>query len=173
MRDAVGLCLDPPHDAAVFSFDEKSRIQALDRTRPGLPMKKGRCEKMTRDYKRHGAATLLAASNIATAEVLGKTCPKHRHQEVLRFLREVERTVPEEQEIHIVLDNCATRKHEKALAWIEREKRVFLHFVPTSSSRANLVERFFAMLAQKQVRRGVFASAPQLEKVLARLPAQL
>ena len=121
---------------------------------------------MTRDCMRHGAATLLAALNIAAGEALGKTCRKHRRRDALRFLREAERTVPEEQESHVVLDNRATRKHEKALAWIEREKRVLLHFVPTSSSRASLVERFFAMLARKQVRRGVFASAPQLEKRL-------
>jgi transposase len=162
----VGLYLDPPHNAAVFSFDEKSQIQALDRTQPGLPMKKGRCETMTHDYKRHGTTTLFAALNIATGEVIGKTYRKHRHQEVLRFLREVEKAVPKEQEIHIVLDNYATHKHEKVLAWIERKKRVFLHFIPTSSSWANLVERFFAMLTQKQVRRGVFTSVPDLERCL-------
>ena len=166
LRDVVGLYLDPPHNAAVFSFDEKSQIQALDRTQPGLPMKKGRCETMTHDYKRHGTTTLFAALNIATGEVIGKTYRKHRHQEVLRFLREVERAVPKEQEIHIVLDNYATHKHEKVLAWIERKKRIFLHFIPTSSSWANLVERFFAMLTQKQVRRGVFTSVPDLEKCL-------
>ena len=132
LRDVVGLYLDPPHNAAVFSFDEKSQIQALDRTQPGLPMKKGRCATMTHDYKRHGTTTLFAALNMATGEVIGKTYRKHRHQEVLRFLREVEETVPKEQEIHIVLDNYATHKHEKVLAWIERKKRVFLHFIPTS-----------------------------------------
>ena len=162
----VGLYLDPPHNAAVFSFNEKSQIQALDRTQPGLPMKKGRCETMTHDYKRHGTTTLFAALNIATGEVIGKTYRKHPHQEVLRFLREVEKAVPKEQEIHIVLDNYATHKHEKVLAWIERKKRVFLHFIPTSSSWANFVERFFAILTQKQVRRGVFTSVPQLEKCL-------
>ena len=166
LRDVVGLYLDPPHNAAVFSFDEKSQIQALDRTQPGLPMKKGRCETMTHDYKRHGTTTLFAALNIATGEVIGKTYRKHRHQEVLRFLREVEKAVPKEQEIHIVLDNYATHKHEKVLAWIERKKRVFLHFIPTSASWANLVERFFGMLTQKQVRRGVFTSVPHLEKCL-------
>ena len=136
LRDVVGLYLDPPHNAAVFSFDEKSQIQALDRTQPGLPMKKGRCATMTHDYKRHGTTTLFAALNMATGEVIGKTYRKHRHQEVLRFLREVEKTVPKEQEIHIVLDNYATHKHEKVLAWIERKKRVFLHFIPTSASWA-------------------------------------
>ena len=162
----VGLYLDPPHNAAVFSFDEKSQIQALDRTQPGLPMKKGRCATMTHDYKRHGTTTLFAALNMATGEVIGKTYRKHRHQEVLRFLREVEKTVPKEQETQIVLDNYATHKHEKVLAWIERKKRIFLHFVPTSASWANLVERFFAVLTQKQIRRGVFTSVPHLEKCL-------
>ena len=166
LRDVVGLYLDPPHNAAVFSFDEKSQIQALDRTQPGLPMKKGRGATMTHDYKRHGTTTLFAALNVATGEVIGKTYRKHRHQEVLRFLREVEKAVPKEQEIHIVLDNYATHKHEKVLAWIERKKRVFLHFIPTSASWANLVERFFAMLTQKQIRRGVFTSVPHLEKCL-------
>ena len=166
LRDVVGLYLDPPHNAAVFSFDEKSQIQALDRTQPGLPMKKGRCATMTHDYKRHGTTTLFAALNVATGEVIGKTYRKHRHQEVLRFLREVEKTVPKEQEIHIVLDNYSTHKHEKVLAWIERKKRIFLHFIPTSTSWANLVERFFSTLTQKQIRRGVFTSVPQLERCL-------
>ena len=166
LRDVVGLYLDPPHNAAVFSFDEKSQIQALDRTQPGLPMKKGRCATVTHDYKRHGTTTLFAALNMATGEVIGKTYRKHRHQEVLRFLREIEKTVPKEQEIHIVLDNYATHKHEKVLAWIERNKRVFLHFIPTSASWANLVERFFGILTQKQIRQGVFTSVPHLEKCL-------
>ena len=166
LRDVVGLYLDPPHNAAVFSFDEKSQIQALDRTQPGLPLKKGRFATMTHDYKRHGTTTLFAALNVATGEVIGKTYRKHRHQEVLRFLREIEKVVPKEQDIHLVLDNYATHKHEKVLAWIERKRRIFLHFVPTSTSWANLVERFFGLLTQKQVRRGVFTSVPQLEKCL-------
>ena len=135
----------------VFSFDEKSRIQALDRTQPGLPMKKGRGATMTHDYKRQGTTTLFAALNIATGEVLGKTYRKHRHQEVLRFLREVERRVPKDQEIHIVLDNYATHKHEKVLGWIERNKHVFLHFTPTSALWVNLVKRFFAALTHKRI----------------------
>ena len=166
LRDVVGLYLDPPHNAAVFSFDEKSQIQALDRTQPGLPMKKGRGATMTHDYQRHGTTTLFAALNMATGEVIGKTYRKHRHQEVLRFLREVEKAVPKEQEIHIVLDNYATHKHEKVLAWIERKKRIFLHFIPTSASWTNLVERFFAILTYKQIRRGVFTSVPHLEQCL-------
>ena len=167
----VGLYLDPPDNAAVFSFDEKSQIQALDRTQPGLPqpglpMKKGRGGTMTHDYKRHGTTTLFAALEVASGKVIGRTYRKHRHQEVLRFLREVDKAVPADQEIHIVLDNYATHKHEKVLNWIERKKRIFLHFTPTSASWANLVERFFATLTDKQIRRGVFTSVPHLEKCL-------
>ena len=166
LKDVVGMYLDLPENAVVFSFDEKSQIQALDRTQPGLPIKKGRGGTMTHDYKRHGTTSLFAALNVATGEVIGRTYRKHRHQEVLRFLQEVEKTVPQGQEIHIVLDNYATHKHEKVLGWIERKKRVFLHFTPTSASWANLVERFFAMLTDKQLRRGVFTSVPQLEQCL-------
>ena len=118
------------------------------------------------DYKRHGTTTLFAALNVATGEVIGRTYRRHRHQEVLRFLREVEKTVPRDQEIHLVLDNYATHKHEKVLGWIERRKRVLLHFTPTSASWANLVERFFAVLTDKQIRRGVFTSVPHLERCL-------
>ena len=166
LHDVVGLYLDPPENATVFSFDEKSRIQALDRTQPGLPMKKGRGGTMTHDYKRHGTTTLFAALEVASGKVIGRTYRRHRHQEVLRFLREVDKAVPEDQEIHIVLDNDATHKHEKVLNWIGRKKRIFLHFTPTSASWANLVERFFAMLTDKQIRRGVFTSVPHLEKCL-------
>ncbi|MCY4378061.1 MAG: IS630 family transposase [Spirochaetaceae bacterium] len=166
LQDVVGLYLDPPENAVVFSFDEKSQIQALDRTQPGLPMKKGRGTTMTHDYKRHGTTTLFAALEVASGKVIGRTYRKHRHQEVLRFLREVDKAVPADQEIHIVLDNYATHKHEKVLDWIERKQRIFLHFTPTSASWANLVERFFATLTDKQIRRGVFTSLPHLEKCL-------
>ena len=166
LRDVVGLYLDPPENAAVFSFDEKSQIQALDRTQPGLPMKKGRCGTMTHDYKRHGTTSLFAALDMATGKVIGRTYRRHRHQEVLRFLREIDKAVPKDQEIHLVLDNYATHKHEKVRKWIGRKKRVFLHFTPTSSSWANMVERFFALLTEKQIRRGAFTSVPQLEKCL-------
>ena len=166
LQDVVGLYLDPPENAAVFSFDEKSQIQALDRTQPGLPMKTGRGRTMTHDYKRHGTTTLFAALEVASGKVIGRTYRKHRHQEVLRFLREVDKAVPADQEIHLVLDNYATHKHEKVLDWIERKKRIFLHFTPTSASWANLVERFFATLTEKQLRRGVFTSVPHLEKCL-------
>ena len=166
LQDVVGLYLDPPANAAVFSFDEKSQIQALDRTQPSLPMKKGRAGTMTHDYKHHGTTKLFAALEVASGKVIGKTYRRHRHHEVLRFLREVAKAVPADQEIHIVLDNYATHKHEKVQAWIERRKPIFLHFTPTSASWANLVERFFGMLTDKQIRRGVFTSVPHLEKCL-------
>lgn len=166
LQDVVGLYLDPPENAVVFSFDEKSSIQALDRTQPGLPMKKGRSGTMTHDYKRHGTTSLFAALNVASGEVIGKSYRRHRHQEVLKFLKEVERSVEKTQQIHIILDNYSTHKHEKVLEWIERKKRIYLHFIPTSSSWLNLVERFFGMLTEKQIRRGVFTSVGHLEECL-------
>ena len=164
LRDVVGLCLDPPENAAVFSFDEKSSIQALDRTQPGLPMKRGRCGTVTHDYKRHGTTSLFAALDMASGEVIGRSFRRHRHQEVLRFLREVEKAVPAGQDIHIVLDNLATHKHPKVREWLGRNKRVHLHFTPTSASWLNLVERFFARLSERRLRRGTFTSVCHLEK---------
>ena len=166
LQDVVGLYLDPPDNAAVFSFDEKSSVQALDRTQPGLPLKKGRCGTMTHDYKRHGTTSLFVALDVASGEVIGETYKRHRHQEVLKFLRRVEKAVPKDQEIHIILDNYATHKHSRVLEWIERQKRVFLHFTPTSASWLNLVERFFSTLTQKRIRRGVFHSVGHLEACL-------
>ena len=166
LRDVVGLYLNPPDNAAVFSFDEKSSIQALDRTQPGLPMKKGRCGTMTHDYKRNGTTSLFVALNVASGEVIGETYKRHRHQEVLKFLRRVERAVPKEQEIHIILDNYSTHRHATVMEWIERQKRIFLHFTPTSASWLNLVERFFGTLTQKRIRRGVFHSVKDLERCL-------
>ena len=166
LQDVVGLYLDPPDNAAVFSFDEKSSVQALDRTQPGLPLKKGRCGTMTHDYKRHGTTSLFVALEVASGEVIGQTYKRHRHQEVLKFLRKVEQAVPKEQEIHLILDNYATHKHAKVLKWIERQQRVYLHFTPTSSSWLNLVERFFSTLTQKQSRRGVYHSVGHLERCL-------
>lgn len=164
--DVVGLYLHPPENAVVFSFDEKSSIQALDRTQPGLPLKKGRYGTMTHDYKRHGTTSLFAALNIASGEVIGKSYRKHRHQEVLKFLREVEKTVEKGLEIHIVLDNYSTHKHKDVLEWIEKKKRIYLHFIPTSSSWLNLVERFFSTLTEKRIRRGVFTSVAHLEECI-------
>ncbi len=166
LQDVVGLYLDPPDNAAVFSFDEKSSVQALDRTQPGLPLKPGRCGTMTHDYKRHGTTSLFVAMDVASGEVTGETYRRHRHQEVLRFFRKVEKEVPKGREIHIILDNYATHKHQKVKAWAERTKRVRFHFVPTSSSWPNLVERFFSTLTQKRIRRGVFHSVGHLESCL-------
>lgn len=166
LQDVVGLYLDPPDNAVVFSFDEKSSIQALERTQPGLPIKKGRCGTMTHDYKRHGTTTLFAALDVATGAVIGASYRRHRHEEVLKFLRKVEKAVPKDQEIHIILDNYSTHKHATVLDWIEKKKRIYLHFIPTSSSWLNLVERFFATLTEKQLRQGVHTSVPELEACL-------
>ena len=166
LTDVVGLYLDPPDNAVVFSFDEKSSIQALDRSQPGLPMKKGRCGTMTHDYKRHGTTTLFAALDLATGSVIGESYRRHRHQEFLKFLKKVEKVVPKDQEIHIILDNYATHKHDLVLEWIEKQKRIYLHFIPTSSSWLNLVERFFATLTEKQLRHGIHTSVSDLEACL-------
>ena len=162
----MALYLNPPDNAVVFSFDEKSSVQALDRTQPGLPLKPGRCGTMTHDYKRHGTTSLFAAMDVASGEVIGETYRRHRHQELLRFLRKVEKEVPKGREIHIILDNYSTHKHGKVREWAEGTKRVHFHFVPTSSSWLNLVERFFSTLTQKRIRRGVFHSVPHLESCL-------
>jgi transposase len=163
LHDVVGLYMSPPENAVVFSVDEKSSIQALDRTQPGLPMKPGRCGTMTHDYKRHGTSTLFAALNIATGEVIGQCKKRHRHQEFLTFLKTVEKQTPADLELHLIVDNYATHKHEKVRSWLKRHKRVHLHFIPTSSSWLNLVERFFGLLTEKQLRRGVFTSVKDLE----------
>ena len=162
--DIVGLYMNPPDNAAVFCVDEKSSIQALDRTQPGLPMKPGRCGTMTHDYKRHGTSTLFAALNTMTGEVIGSCKQRHRHQEFLSFLKVVEKQTPDELDIHIIVDNYSTHKHEKVKRWLKRNKRVHLHFIPTSSSWLNLVERFFGIITEKQLRRGVFTSVKELEE---------
>jgi len=168
LRDVAGLYLDPPDNAAIFSFDEKSPVQALDRTQPGLPLKKGRLGTMTHDYKRNGTTSLFIAMDMASGRVVGETYRKHRHQEVLRFFRKVEKEVPKNRKIHIILDNYATHKHHKVREWAKRTGRVHFHFIPTSSSWLNMVERFFNTLARKQLRRGVFHSVPHLESCLKR-----
>lgn len=162
IRDVVGLYLNPPVNAAVFSFDEKSQIQALDRTQPGLPLKKGRAGTMTHDYKRHGTTTLFAALNVATGQTIHECMPRHRHQEFLKFLRKVERTVETGREIHVILDNYATHKHPKVRAWLQRTPRVHLHFVPTGASWLNMVERLFSELTEKQLKRLAVNSVPEL-----------
>lgn len=170
--DVVGLYLSPPANAAVFCVDEKSSIQALDRTQPGLPMKKGRASTMPHDYKRHGTSTLFAALNVASGEVIGECKPRHRHQEFLSFLKSVEKQTPKELELHLIVDNYSTHKHEKVRKWLARNKRVTLHFIPTSSSWLNLVERFFGILTQKQLKRGVFTSVKELEAAIQQFVAQ-
>lgn len=168
IHDVVGLYLDPPVNAVVFSFDEKSQMQALDHTQPGLPLKKGRAGTMTHDYKRHGTTTLFAALNIATGEVVHECMPRHRHQEFLKFLRKVERSVEPGLEIHVILDNYATHKHEAVRSWLKRTKRVHLHFIPTGSSWLNMVERLFSELTEKQLRRLSVNSVPELVAVVTR-----
>ncbi len=160
----IGLYLSPPDNAIVFSCDEKSQIQALDRTQPGLPLKKGRAATMTHDYKRNGTTTLFAALNTLTGEVLGFCKKQHRHQEWLSFLREIEKFTPKDKEIHIICDNYATHKHPKVKSWLKRHKRFHVHFTPTSASWLNMVERFFRELTEKQLRRGVFTSVKELEE---------
>lgn len=166
LHDVVGLYLDPPEKAVVFSVDEKSQVQALDRTQPGLPMKQGRAETRTHDYKRHGTTTLFAALAVATGEVIGECKKRHRHDEFLSFLKRLERETSTELELHLIVDNYATHKHPHVRAWLERHPRVHLHFTPTSSSWLNLVERFFAEITDKAIRRGVFKSVRDLEDAI-------
>jgi transposase len=158
----VGLYLNPPEHALVLSVDEKSQIQALDRTQPGLPMKKGRGQTMTHDYKRNGTTTLFAALNTANGEVYGLCQQKHRHQEWLKFLRMIDQTVAEDKEIYLICDNYSTHKHERVQRWLEAHKRFHVRFTPTSSSWLNMVERFFRDLTQNRLRRGVFQDLEQL-----------
>ena len=160
--DVVGLYLNPPENAIVLAMDEKSQIQALDRTQPSLPMKKGRAGTMTHDYKRNGTTTLFAALDVLSGSVIGQCLPRHRHTEFLKFLATIDREVPNGLEIHMILDNYSTHKHENVSTWLERHPRFHLHFTPTSSSWCNMVERFFAKLTDKAIRRGVFHSVPDL-----------
>lgn len=158
----VGLYLNPPEHAIVLSVDEKSQIQALDRTQPGLPLKKGRCGTMTHDYKRNGTATLFAALNVADGTVISMCDDRHRHQEWLRFLRVIDDVTPAEKEVHLIADNYATHKHEKVQRWLARHPRFHVHFTPTGSSWLNMVERFFRDLTDKRLRRGVFRDVEEL-----------
>jgi len=166
LTDVVGLYLNPPCNAVVLCVDEKSSIQALDRTQPGLPLKKGRAGTMTHDYKRNGTCTLFAALNVSTGEIIGECKPRHRHQEFLSFLKTVEQQIPKSQELHLIVDNYATHKHPTVKSWLKRNKRITLHFIPTSSSWLNLVERFFGLITEKAIRRGVFSSVKDLEEKL-------
>jgi transposase len=180
LREVVGLYVDPPAHAVVLSIDEKSQIQslplartgALDRTQPGLPMKKGRCATMTHDYKRNGTTTLFAALDILEGKVIGRCMQRHRHQEFIRFLNAVEREVPADKAVHVVLDNYATHKHPRVTAWLQRHPRFTFHFTPTSCSWANAVEGLFAKLTRQRLKRGVFTSIVELQAAINRFIAE-
>ena len=170
--DVVGLYVDPPAHAVVLSVDEKSQIQALDRTQPGLPMKKGRAGTMTHDYKRHGTTTLFAALDVLEGTVLGRCMQRHRHQEFLRFLNTIEANVPAGKLIHVILDNYGTHKHPKVRAWLTRHPRFTFHFTPTSASWLNAIEGFFAKLTRRRLKRGVFRSVVDLQAAINRFVAE-
>jgi transposase len=172
LRDVVGLYMDPPAHALVFSVDEKSQIQALDRTQPGLPLKKGRAGTMTHDYKRHGTTTLFAALNVLDGTVIGRNMQRHRHEEFIKFLNQINRETPADKEIHLILDNYATHKHPKVRAWLARHPRFTFHFVPTSCSWLNAVEGFFAKLSKRRLKRGVFRSLVDLQAAINRFVAE-
>src|SRR5258708_12881740 len=166
LTDVVGLYLNPPEKALVLCVDEKSEIQALDRTQPGLPLKKGRCGTMTHDYKRNGTTTLFAALEVAQGKVIGQCYARHRHQEFLNFLQRSDAEFGGEVKLHVVMDNYGTHKHPRVQRWLKRQERFITHFVPTSSSWLNLVERWFGELTGQRIRRGVFVSAEDLEKAI-------
>jgi transposase len=162
LTDVVGLYLDPPEKALVLCVDEKSQIQALDRTQPGLPWKKGRCGTWTHDYKRNGTTCLFAALNMLDGSVIGACLPRHRNIEFLKFLRKINRETPKGLDLHLIVDNYATHKHPNVKEWLSKHPRFHLHFTPTSSSWTNLIERWFGVITQKRIRRGVFHSVPDL-----------
>src|SRR5271154_5529340 len=172
LRDVVGLYVDPPAHAIVLSVDEKSQIQALDRTQPGLPLKQGRAGTMTHDYKRHGTTTLFAALNVLDGTVIGQCMQRHRHQEFIRFLNQIEAKVPAGKIIHVILDNYAAHKHPKVIAWLIRHPRFVFHFTPTSCSWLNAVEGFFAKLSRRRLKRGVFHSVVDLQAAINRFVAE-
>ena len=166
LEDIVGLYLDPPEHALVLCCDEKTQIQALDRTQPGLPLKRARGTTMTHDYKRNGVTTLFAALNMLTGQVLSMTDQLHRHQEWVRFLKTIDRKTPKTKQLHLIVDNYATHKHPAVIAWLTKHPRFHMHFTPTSSSWLNRVERFFRDITDKRIRRGVFTSVPDLEAAI-------
>lgn len=168
LRDVVGLYVDPPAHAVVLSVDEKSQIQALDRTQPGLPIKNGRAGTMTHDYKRHGTTTLFAALNVLDGTIIGRNMQRHRHQEFIRFLNAVEAQVPPRKQIHAIVDNYATHKHPKVRQWLARHPRWAFHFTPTSASWLNAVEGFFAKLTKRRLKRGIFRSVVDLQAAINR-----
>jgi transposase len=168
VEDIVGLYMDPPSHAVVLSIDEKSQIQALDRTQPGLPMKPGKCATMTHDYKRNGTTTLFAALSVLDGTVIGRNMQRHRHQEFIRFLGTIERQVPAGKIIHVILDNYAAHKHPKVRAWLARHPRWVFHFTPTSASWLNAVEGFFSVLTRRRLKRGTFHSIVDLQAAINR-----
>lgn len=168
VRDVVGLYLAPPKQAVVLCVDEKSQIQALDRTQPLLPLRPGQAERRTHDYKRHGTTSLFAALNVATGEVIGKCQPRHRSVEFRKFLVQIDRSVPKDLDVHLVMDNYGTHKTELIKKWLAKHPRFHVHFTPTSSSWLNMVERFFSELTEKQLRRGVHRSVKELEASINR-----
>jgi transposase len=172
LRDVVGLYVDPPDHAIVLSVDEKSQIQALDRTQPGLPMKKGRARTMTHDYKRHGTTTLFVALDVLEDKVIGRCMHRHRHQEFIRFLNAIEAQVPAGKIVHVILDNYAAHKHPKVRLWLARHSRFIFHFTPTSCSWLNAVEGFFAKLTKRRLKRGVFRSVVDLQATISRFVAE-
>jgi transposase len=172
VEDVVGLYVDPPKHAIVLSLDEKSQIQALDRTQPGLPLKPGKAGTWTHDYKRHGTTTLFAALNVLDGRVIGRCMTRHRHQEFIRFLNAIEREVPAGKVIHVILDNYAAHKHPKVRAWLARHPRWTFHFTPTSGSWLNAVESFFSTLTRRRLKRGVFRSIVELQAAINRYLAE-
>jgi transposase len=172
LRAIVGLYVNPPAHAIVLSIDEKSQIQALDRTQPGLPMKKGRAGTLTHDYKRHGTTTLFAALNVLEGNVIGRCMQRHRHQEFIRFLNAIEAEIPASKIIHVVLDNYATHKHPKVRAWLARHPRFIFHFTPKSCSWLNAVETLFSRLTRRRLKRGVFRSIVELQAAINRFLAE-
>jgi transposase len=168
LRDIVGLYVDPPAHAVVLSVDEKSQIQALDRTQPGLPMKKGKAGTMTFDYKRNGTTTLFAAVDVIDGTVIGHCMQRHRHQEFIRFLNAIERALPAGKLVHVILDNYATHKHPRVMRWLGRHPRFVFHFTPTSCSWLNAVETFFSRLTRRRLKRGTFRSIVDLQAAIKR-----
>ncbi len=166
LTDVVGLYLNPPEKALVLCVDEKSQIQALDRTQPGLPLKKGRCGTMTHDYKRHGTTTLFAALEVLEGKVVGQCYARHRHQEFLKFLKRLDQEFPPDLQLHVVMDNYGTHKHLRVQNWFKRHPRFVPHFIPTSSSWLNLIERWFGELTGKRIRRGTFLSVEDLKQAI-------
>ena len=172
LHDIVGLYVNPPDHAIVLSVDEKSQIQALDRTQPGLPMKKGRAGTMTHDYKRHGTTTLFAALDVLAGKVIGQCMKRHRHQEFIRFLNAIEANVPAKKAVHVIVDNYATHKHPNVIAWLDRHRRFIFHFTPKSASWLNAVEGLFAKLSKRRLKRGVFRSVDELKAAIHRFIAE-